>query len=400
MMQIFEIAVLIASIAIFVLASFLFLEIIGAMAPRRRSVAGDCEPGPVTIVIPAHNEAASVKTTLSSILSQTREIDRVIVVADNCQDDTATIATQSGAECWERVNANHRGKGYALQFALDGLKDAPPQTVVFIDADCTLADGALNKLAITSEHEDRPVQALYLMQAPAEASPRLRVAAFAWAFLNHARMRGLDRLFGVSRITGAGIALPWRIASSLNVGSGEIVEDLALTLTLAEQKAPPLLLLEALVTSEFPIADDALAKQRARWEHGSQNLAARRAAPCFIKGVLSGNLRLSAIAMDLMIPPVVNLFALILAVFVLSIGALFAGALAPFGLSLGALVLFSVSVVAGWFMVGRQALPLSSLTGLLPFLAAKGRIYGAEGRTSAKQWTPTRSGGVDGNAGE
>ncbi|MEM9617596.1 MAG: glycosyltransferase family 2 protein [Pseudomonadota bacterium] len=400
MMQIFEIAVLIASIAIFALAGFLFLEIIGAMALRRRRVADDREPGPIAVVIPAHNEAASIKTTLSSVLSQARETDRVIVVADNCHDNTAELAAQSGAECWERVDEHHRGKGYALQFALDGLKDAPPQTVVFIDADCTLADGALSKLAAASENEDRPVQALYLMQPPGEASPRLRVAAFAWAFLNHARMRGLDRLFGVSRITGAGIALPWRIASSLNVGSGEIVEDLALTLTLTEQKTPPLLLLDALVTSEFPMADDALAKQRARWEHGSQNLAARRAAPCFVKGVLSGNLRLSVIAMDLMIPPIVNLFGLILTVFVLSIAAFFTGAVAPFGFSLGALVLLSVSVVAGWFVVGRQVAPLSSLTGLLPFLAAKGRIYGAEGRTSAKQWTPTRSGGVDGNTGE
>ena len=400
MMQIFEIAVALASIAVFLLSVFLFLEIVGAYLPQRKKQADDGTPGPIAVVIPAHNEAASIGATLSSVLAQARNVDRVIVVADNCSDDTAEIALRAGAQSWVRVDDLHRGKGYALQFALDRLKDAPPETVVFVDADCTLSDGSLMKLAATAEREERPIQALYLMKAPPEATARLRVAEFAWAFLNHARMSGLDRLFGVSRITGAGVALPWSTAATLNVGSGEIVEDLALTLTLTDRKKAPLLQVDALVTSEFPTAEDALAKQRARWEHGSQRLAARRALPSFSKGVTSGDIRLVAIAGDIMIPPIVNLFAAILVMFAISLIAWFMGAAAPLPFVAGALILFAASVVAGWFKVGRAALPFSSLRGLVPFLAAKSQVYGAEGRASAKQWTPTRSGEIDGNAGE
>ena len=213
-------------------------------------------------------------------------------------------------------------------------------------------------------------------------------------------MSGLDRLFGVSRITGAGIALPWNIASALDVASGEIVEDLALTLTLTEQKTAPLLLADALVTSEFPNEDAALAKQRARWEHGSQNIAFRRALPCLLKGISKGDARLFAISLDMMIPPLVNFLILIMAVFAASLMAWFLGARAPLGFAAGAGFWFGAAVVLGWISVGRESLPLSSLRGLAPFIAAKGKIYGAEGRASAKRWTPTRSGGGDGDAGE
>ncbi|MHA7873219.1 MAG: glycosyltransferase family 2 protein, partial [Hyphococcus sp.] len=319
MIAIFNISLLIVSAGVFLLAAFLFLEVVGAIAPLRRTHRGGQAPGPVAIVIPAHNEAASIGATLAAVLAQHREGDRVIVVADNCTDDTAARAAAAGAECWERNDPSRRGKGYALQFALDRLKDDPPETVVFIDADCIASADGLLRLAGAAQETKRPVQALHLMQAPAGAGPRLKVAAFAWLFLNHVRMRGLDRLFSVSRITGAGIALPWPIAGALDMASGEIVEDLALTLALTRQKNPPLFFPETLVTSEFPTAEEALAKQRARWEHGSQRLALKTAAPNFFLGLREGDARLSAIAADMMIPPVANLLMLILAVFALGL---------------------------------------------------------------------------------
>ncbi len=396
----FEIATIAASIIIFLLTVILFVEVMGCYLPVRRLPEGDHQPGPIAVIIPAHNEASSIEQTLKSVLAQSRSMDRVIVVADNCTDETAQVAEKAGADCLVRIDTENRGKGYALQFALDHLKGDPPETVVFVDADCTLNKGALLALATTAERKLRPVQALYLMKAPLGANARLRVGEFAWAFLNNVRMTGLDRLFGVSRITGAGIALPWKTASTLNVGSGEIVEDLAMTLSLTAQKQPPYLLRDAIVTSEFPTNEDALTKQRARWEHGSQRLAVRQAFPCFFKGVFTGNIGLSAIALDLLVPPIINLFGLILAAFFVSIVAWFMGASIAFGFALGAMLLFGVSVIAGWLKVGRESLPVSSLMGLLPFFLAKTRIYGDEGRASAKQWTATRSGETDRNAGD
>ena len=46
----------------------------------------------LTALVPAHNEALTIAATLQSLWSQTRPPDRVVVVADNCTDDTAELA--------------------------------------------------------------------------------------------------------------------------------------------------------------------------------------------------------------------------------------------------------------------------------------------------------------------
>ena len=46
------------------------------------------------IVIPAHNEAAHIKATLTSIVSQTKLPAKVVVVNDNSSDDTEIIIDQ------------------------------------------------------------------------------------------------------------------------------------------------------------------------------------------------------------------------------------------------------------------------------------------------------------------
>jgi biofilm PGA synthesis N-glycosyltransferase PgaC len=44
------------------------------------------------VLVPAHNEAETIGHTLHALLSQTRPADRIVVIADNCTDDTAKIA--------------------------------------------------------------------------------------------------------------------------------------------------------------------------------------------------------------------------------------------------------------------------------------------------------------------
>jgi cellulose synthase/poly-beta-1,6-N-acetylglucosamine synthase-like glycosyltransferase len=82
------------------------------------------EPGApplqLTVLVPAHNEAATIAATLTSLWSQTRPPDRVLVVADNCDDDTAEIARANGAEVFTTV-ANTEKKAGALNQALAEL---------------------------------------------------------------------------------------------------------------------------------------------------------------------------------------------------------------------------------------------------------------------------------------
>jgi cellulose synthase/poly-beta-1,6-N-acetylglucosamine synthase-like glycosyltransferase len=111
------------------------------MADTRGVFAG---PVTVTVLIPAHDEAASIGATLESLLAQEPSPDRVIVVADNCTDATGEIARAHGAEVFVTVDNTHKKAG-ALNQVLQGLvADMGDNDVVMcMDADTVLDDGFL-----------------------------------------------------------------------------------------------------------------------------------------------------------------------------------------------------------------------------------------------------------------
>jgi biofilm PGA synthesis N-glycosyltransferase PgaC len=50
----------------------------------------------VVVVVPMDNEQASIARTIKALLSQTRQPDRIVIVADNCSDRTVQIARSFG----------------------------------------------------------------------------------------------------------------------------------------------------------------------------------------------------------------------------------------------------------------------------------------------------------------
>ncbi|MEG8019057.1 glycosyltransferase family 2 protein [Sphingomonas sp. LR55] len=94
-----------------------------------------------TVVVPAHDEATVIAATIRSLRAQLRPDDRLLVVADNCTDDTAAIARSEGAMVTERFDAERRGKGYALEWGVrHDLARATAVTIV-VDADCLVSPG-------------------------------------------------------------------------------------------------------------------------------------------------------------------------------------------------------------------------------------------------------------------
>jgi cellulose synthase/poly-beta-1,6-N-acetylglucosamine synthase-like glycosyltransferase len=111
------------------------------MAATRGAFGG---PVTVTVLIPAHNEAASIGATLDSLRAQDPAPDRVVVVADNCTDTTEAIARTHGAEVFVTVGNTGKKAGalnQALRKYLDGLGDN--DVVMCMDADTVLDDGFL-----------------------------------------------------------------------------------------------------------------------------------------------------------------------------------------------------------------------------------------------------------------
>lgn len=382
MSALLDIFALMFALAAFLGASFYALVVLAGVLTLKRAPAA--EPGPIAVVIPAHDEGAGITHTIADIRAQLRPQDRLYVVADNCADDTASIAANAGAAVLERRDAAQRGKGHALQFAIDHLRAEPPAIVCFVDADCRVGGGAILAIAGAAEKTGRPAQALDLMAAPANSDPRLAVAEFAWLLINRIRIAGLYALFDVSRLCGTGMAFPFPLLASRNLATSEIVEDLALGLDLAREGSAPVFCPNAVVKSEFPRSEEAAVRQRARWEHGSLRVASRKAPALALASLLKGDIRTAALASDVMIPPLTIFFALLCGVFLLS---LIAPAATPFAAA--ALGLFAGATLLAWATHGRAALPPRALTAVAAFILDKAKVHGPSGRASTSGWART-----------
>lgn len=112
------------------------------MAETRGIFAGDVT---VTVLIPAHNEEASLPETLRSLLEQSFPPNRVIVVADNCTDSTTEVALAFGVEVFVTENNTDKKAG-ALNQALAGVlpHQGDNDLVMIMDADTTLDAGFLD----------------------------------------------------------------------------------------------------------------------------------------------------------------------------------------------------------------------------------------------------------------
>src|SRR5262245_9513055 len=117
-------------------------------------------PVSVTVLIPAHNEEASLRHTISSLQSQSHRPDRIIVVADNCTDSTVAIARRAGVEVVESVDNSEKKAGalnQALKRVLPGQGDN--DLVMVMDADTVLDDGFL-ETAVARFTSDRALMAV------------------------------------------------------------------------------------------------------------------------------------------------------------------------------------------------------------------------------------------------
>lgn len=345
----------------------------------------------IAVLMPAHDEAAGIAVSIASVTAQLTARDRLLVVADNCSDGTARVATGAGAEVVERTDPERRGKGFALDCGVRHLAQAPPAIVIIVDADCTVAPEAIDRLAQVCTKSGRPVQALYLMRSAPAASLRTRIAEFAWVVKNEVRPSGFHRLGLPCQLMGSGMAFPWAVISKAPLASGHIVEDLQLGLELAARGTAPLFCGSALVSSVFPAGPAGLASQRTRWEHGHLSVIATMGPRLLWRALTRRQSALAAMVLDVCVPP---LAALVLA---LSVAVVSAAAVALAGADNSAFIVAGVStcllvaaVAAAWYGFGRTVVSFGELATAPLYALAKVPMYLRMVRQRQTEWVRTR----------
>ncbi|HEX8325515.1 MAG TPA: glycosyltransferase family 2 protein [Tepidisphaeraceae bacterium] len=294
-------------------AMIVSLEIAAALpAARRQPPAGEVTRPPVAVLVPAHDEHDTIAQSVSLLSGQLRDGDRLLVVADNCTDDTAALARRAGAEVIERHNLIQRGKGFALDFGVAHLAADPREILVIVDADVKPAPGAIDRLAAQAATTNRPTQGVYLLRQAAGA-PQNPVSMLAFSVRNFVRPLGLSRLGGPCPLFGAGMAFPWDIIRRAPLASPHLTEDVALALDLAAAGHTPKLCPDALIEGDSAPSIAASAKQRRRWEHGHLSLILTAAPRTLLRGLLHGRFSAVVLALDVMVPPLSLLLMLTVA---------------------------------------------------------------------------------------
>ncbi|MEE4278705.1 MAG: glycosyltransferase family 2 protein [Halieaceae bacterium] len=364
------------------LSAFLLLEVWASVKARLPPVAGHsevahCSHPTTAILMPAHNEAAGIARGVRSALAELGPADRLLVIADNCSDNTAAVARELGAEVVERSDAQRRGKGFALDFGLRQLGDHPPAVVLVVDADCELAPGSLAVLARRAVDSGRPQQALDLMLQPEGVTAlRARVSEFAWRVKNQVRPLGAKRIGLPCQLMGTGMAFPWSSLEEISLATASIVEDMQLGVELALRGTPVAFCPEARVTSEFPVAGEDASAQRRRWEHGHLGIITQTVPSMLIAALRRSDYRLLGLCLDLAVPPLAFFAMAQLLWFVLVLAiALIAGVWAPALLSAASIALLTLALLAAWQRWGRDLIAAGELLRLPVYMIAKIPMY-------------------------
>jgi cellulose synthase/poly-beta-1,6-N-acetylglucosamine synthase-like glycosyltransferase len=363
------------------------VELLAGLAPLRQRSASSQHVRSV-IVIPAHDEEAVIARTVAGLQ---REVDSpVLVVADNCSDETARAARFAGAEVIVREDPDRRGKGFALAAAREHLRHDPPDVVIIVDADCRIDGPSLAALAQYASASGRACQAINLLAPDLGAPPMVQISTFAFLIKNLVRQRALWRLAGRAHLTGTGMALPWRTFAGANLGGSNIVEDLALGLQLADRSARPMLVERATIWSP-PASEAGTLVQRRRWEGGFLATALKAAPRALVRSVGRADVRGAFAALDLCIPPLALLFALnaIVLLFGLAL-TLFGAALWPVAAQIAVGLVAFAALVLAWVREGRGFASGATLLRLPLYVLWKLPLYaGLLRRGAPTEWLRT-----------
>jgi len=294
-------------------------------------------PLKLTVVIPAHNEALQIQATIEAVRrSRYPENDYgVIVIADNCDDETAVMAENAGALALVRSDPIHRGKGQALDWFLKENQNAYAsyEGIVIIDADTLVDENFLREMSASLSYPGILVAQGYYGVSNATDNWRTALMSAALAVFHHVRPAGRNRLGGSAGLKGNGMAFHVSVLKKYGWPAYSIVEDLEFGAQMLLDGICVHYNPDAVISAEMAVTRKQAETQRRRWEGGRYEIF-RKYAPALLRRWISQR-RFCYFDgfMDLLIPP---LSALILVFIVLLIVALwlFPFMVLPLGIAL------------------------------------------------------------------
>lgn len=222
-------------------------------------------------IIPAHNEEKVIKDLIESLKATDypKELLDIYVIADNCTDNTAGIAKESGAIVLERFDEAHKTKGYALQWFLNKKIDenAPYDAFCIFDSDNLVDSNFFNAMNKKLCQGEDVVQGYRDIKNPSDSWVSAGYAIFYWTmnrFYHLARYNvGLSPL-----INGTGFMVRFDVIKPTGWDTKTLTEDIEFSLKriIAGKKLG--WATDAIVYDEQPVGFKQSWSQRSRWTVG------------------------------------------------------------------------------------------------------------------------------------
>ncbi|WP_245958711.1 bifunctional polysaccharide deacetylase/glycosyltransferase family 2 protein [Microbacterium bovistercoris] len=221
--------------------------------------------GLVSVIVPAHNEAAGIEAAVRSIAASRHPVE-IIVVDDGSADDTAAIVEALRLPQVTLIRQANGGKPSALN---TGIAAAHGELIVMVDGDTVFEEDTVARLI--QPFEDSAVGAV---SGNTKVANRGGVLG-AWQHIEYVVGFNLDRrLFDVAECmpTVPGAIGAFRRSALKRVGgvSDEtLAEDTDLTMALCRDGWRVVYQEDARAWTEAPATLGALWKQRYRWCYGT-----------------------------------------------------------------------------------------------------------------------------------
>lgn len=285
---IYTLAIL-SGLMVFVTFYLVLLAAIGILFRQEQPVARN--PYKFLILIPAHNEGDGILPTIESLHKlDDRHEAKVVLIADNCDDNTATIAREAGIEVLERCDPSQRGKGYALQWAMEQFDLNDFNAVAIVDADTIVEPNMLETMAGLLAAGASAVQLNYLF-VPVGDKPMSHLQHIASLVENYLfyKPRALMNMAGLLR--GAGMAIDAKTLIEHPWDSHSITEDVDFSVKLLRAGHTIEFSTTSSVYSYATTDYDQASTQKSRWASGSFALIVDHFFPLVFAG-LTGKIKL------------------------------------------------------------------------------------------------------------
>ncbi|MFL0252104.1 glycosyltransferase family 2 protein [Clostridium neuense] len=249
------------------------------------------------LIVAAHNEEVVIKDILVSFnnLDYPKELYDTFVIADNCTDKTAQMATEAGALVHERFNDKKKGKGYALEWMFDKIfhMDKKYDAVCIFDADNLVSKNFLKEMNKKLCEGCKVIQGYLDSKNPKDT---WITGSYSITFWANNRMAQLSRdNMGISaQLGGTGCCIDTEILKKLGWGATCLTEDVEFTCKLVSNGYKVDFAYDAIVYDEKPLTLMQSWRQRKRWMQGFVDVSSRY----FFKLIKQGIKKRSLTAID------------------------------------------------------------------------------------------------------